>query len=102
ASVSHRYLHSFPTRRSSDLAAMMPGRSPLRNGWSPGCGTPVRSARNAPLVTIVTAYWDALNAILAGALRLRQSATTEAPASAIRSEEHTSELQSRSDLVCRL
>src|SRR5213593_4052150 len=61
----------------------MPGRSPLRNGWSPGCGTPVRSARNAPLVTIVTAYWDALNAILAGALRLRQSATTEAPASAM-------------------
>src|SRR5438034_4058099 len=60
-SADHRDLHSFPTRRSSDL----PGRS-----------RPGERARLAPRT---------------GQCR-EQS----------RSEEHTSELQSHSDIVCRL
>src|SRR5690349_23185686 len=60
----HRDLHSFPTRRSSDLTWPGPGAGTdsRTTPWTPGrCG----------------------------------------PAST-RSEEHTSELQSRRDLVCRL
>src|SRR5206468_13122628 len=62
---AHRDLHSFPTRRSSDLAC-----------FSAGTG-------------------DCRNFIGAGA-----SVSGGDPSE--RSEEHTSELQSRSDLVCRL
>src|SRR5438067_8791484 len=62
----HRDLHSFPTRRSSDLA-LARGR------------TPIGLVTKGPMV-----------------VRDR-----ERP-SALRSEEHTSELQSRFDLVCRL
>src|SRR5438034_1875941 len=58
-SYYHLYLHSFPTRRSSDLAG--PGR------------------RSAP----------------GDRPRVRRFAPS-------RSEEHTSELQSHSDIVCRL
>src|SRR5947207_6142394 len=57
----HRDLHSFPTRRSSDLRLQgIPGQVPAASDWPGGC-------RFHP-----------------------------------RSEEHTSELQSHSDLVCRL
>src|SRR5436190_12740986 len=69
----HRDLHSFPTRRSSDL---------LEAG--------ARSVERAAAATrrVVEPVLAALR-ILCGA---EQS----------RSEEHTSELQSHSDLVCRL
>src|SRR5690349_23651160 len=76
-SAAHRDLHSFPTRRSSDLA-------PAR-----------RLAQCARLRGLAPAS--------AGAVPLpiprHPSATTR---SRPRSEEHTSELQSRRDLVCRL
>src|SRR5437867_10195651 len=59
-SSTYRDLHSFPTRRSSDLDSDLPGRDRRRGGL-------VRRRRTSP-----------------------------------RSEEHTSELQSPYDLVCRL
>src|SRR5205085_3483444 len=62
----HRDLHSFPTRRSSDLV----GSSPPARGAS-GCSS-----------------------------RASQAGTSATTGS--RSEEHTSELQSQSNLVCRL
>src|SRR5206468_12421388 len=62
----HRHLHSFPTRRSSDL--QVPNEP--------------RQIRQAAL--------DALGRPTVHAVQNR------------RSEEHTSDLQSRSDLVCRL
>src|SRR5207253_10830313 len=68
--AAHRDLHSFPTRRSSDLARSRrprAGRCPTATSKAP-----------AP------------------------SAVTRAPADGARSEEHTSELQSRGHLVCRL
>src|SRR5438034_11745302 len=61
----HRDLHSFPTRRSSDLGRPWRRRTASRTHW----GT---------------------------RRRRRRSRYTG------RSEEHTSELQSHSDLVCRL
>src|SRR5207249_10013114 len=74
-----RHLHSFPTRRSSDLnttTETASDRIALRPAASRADGGTAR----------------------AGAARWRHHSTW-APA---RSEEHTSELQSRFDLVCRL
>src|SRR5690625_6133956 len=72
-----RHLHSFPTRRSSDLAAP----PPCPRFSSPGpAGQRGRSRPDG-----------------SGAHR-----TGTRPGGAARSEEHTSELQSRGHLVCRL
>src|SRR5438270_5737748 len=64
---AHRVLHSFPTRRSSDLASLALGRE--------------GATSSAALQDLVK--------------RLK-------PPRVVRSEEHTSELQSQSNLVCRL
>src|SRR5207247_9296613 len=77
--VGVRGLHSFPTRRSSDLG---------RSGGAPQTTaerfSSVRHARNT------SPYSGCVNATVRPAVRT------------VRSEEHTSELQSRVDLVCRL
>src|SRR5436190_17492419 len=75
--AAHRHLHSFPTRRSSDLlvrALKLPDVSPDR-----------QAETRAALVRA-----------LEGVAELRDALERA------RSEEHTSELQSHSDLVCRL
>src|SRR5207249_11705600 len=79
----HRALHSFPTRRSSDLLpayldALAPriGTPALVIGLDSGCG-------NYEQLWATASLRGLLNGVL-------------------RSEEHTSELQSRFDLVCRL
>src|SRR5690349_23974357 len=69
----HRDLHSFPTRRSSDL--------PIHYPESDGAPTADSTLQFRWIVT----------------LKGNLDAGTAA-----RSEEHTSELQSRRDLVCRL
>src|SRR5690606_41063077 len=81
--------YSFPTRRSSDLVA---------------ASTPSRSNHSRALLEAMSAlfWWSAetistLNSGLASAIK---SAIAISVAS--RSEEHTSELQSRENLVCRL
>src|SRR5206468_10719385 len=83
--VVHRALHSFPTRRSSDLSGCTDrGRAtPARKKRC--CSRPIAHSRRAAAVRARARRRQAL-----GALALE------------RSEEHTSELQSRSDLVCRL
>src|SRR5690606_41340971 len=83
---SSRALHSFPTRRSSDLQ-----RQPLHEVLGGDRVRPVRGHRVA--------------AVGAGAQHHRgpergQQALVLVPV--VRSEEHTSELQSRENLVCRL
>src|SRR5437868_14634549 len=70
-SGDHRDLHSFPTRRSSDLISVATRAALPR---------PVRSQAESTVARLATA----------------------AATPSIRSEEHTSELQSRFDLVCRL
>src|SRR5205085_10353148 len=89
SSRPHRHLHSFPTRRSSDL--------PPRR-W-PRAGS-ARQRRNRR-----TADWKP--AALPPAFAAHCEPCRDTPASsrhapAQRSEEHTSELQSQSNLVCRL
>src|SRR5207249_10981670 len=88
-SPAHRALHSFPTRRSSDLwssDAQKPswkcGRRSLPPGGHPGTiGTCRAEPPEDPDVG---------------------KELTSRPRGRERSEEHTSELQSRFDLVCRL
>src|SRR5688572_31558671 len=91
SSAAHRDLHSFPTRRSSDLKPCQP-YVPHRlrchwRVWSP-------SHRNP-------AFRRLFRWVLVQQARpttpLRRHSTPPK-----RSEEHTSELQSQSNLVCRL
>src|SRR5699024_11910614 len=79
-SGAHRDLHSFPTRRSSDLIRY--SLSQTIESWSRWF---VGSSR------IIVDAWEN---------RMRASSTRRLWPP--RSEEHTSELQSRFDLVCRL
>src|SRR5437667_3631156 len=76
----HRALHSFPTRRSSDLGRPEPGEL-------------ARVAR-LDCQTVAAARFG-----VHAEDRRRQPA---GPRETARSEEHTSELQSHHDLVCRL
>src|SRR5690606_41844918 len=82
----HRALHSFPTRRSSDLNAKQTIRIKLK---AYDYRVIDRSAKK-----IIEAA-ERTGAIIAGPIPL----PTE---KSLRSEEHTSELQSRENLVCRL
>src|SRR5699024_12451669 len=85
-----RHLHSFPTRRSSELSPLNCARSPLRKSWLlrkkpaiPSTRTPMKKP---PWPTPSSHdVWHTVTCWKKG-----------------RSEEHTSELQSRFDLVCRL
>src|SRR5206468_9885233 len=94
-SLALRTLHSFPTRRSSDLLGAFAFKSaeieinllkamPAVFGLTPKFVDDPMMAMIFPLRSV---------AIAAGTLTLL---------ALYRSEEHTSELQSRSDLVCRL
>src|SRR5207302_6822290 len=90
-SRDHRDLHSFPTRRSSDLGSRIRRGRTSGSVPAPACsvrafrprqvspGDPTRSRRGPPRHCVLGA-------------RNRGA----------RSEEHTSELQSRENLVCRL
>src|SRR5690348_18139407 len=79
SSRDHRDLHSFPTRRSSDLSTM------LETSLSSRCWPIMSGVPKIGRVNIDSQCSEA-------ALRL----------SRLRSEEHTSELQSPVHLVCRL
>src|SRR5207249_10838476 len=76
-------LHSFPTRRSSDLAAFL---------WDKG----------VEYTTLLGQYFKTRFTELGGTIALEDSYEDKATDFSARSEEHTSELQSRFDLVCRL
>src|SRR5437660_962926 len=89
AHASHRYLHSFPTRRSSDLTTYHFRISATNaGGTSKGSDEMLNTLPNSP--TVVTKAASEVT---------QSSATLNA---SVRSEEHTSELQSRGHLVCRL
>src|SRR5699024_11858826 len=89
--VHHRDLHSFPTRRSSDLTP----RAIILSVGGAGAGDFVAaspSAPNEPGTHRVSVTYTLPDDPEEGwTVRLFK-----------RSEEHTSELQSRFDLVCRL
>src|SRR5207253_10075409 len=83
----HRHLHSFPTRRSSDLKELRMDVKTRKTARS--LRAKLRSPGRPPVLHHA-ARWPFWQAIARGL------------SSEERSEEHTSELQSRGHLVCRL
>src|SRR5690625_5916440 len=81
SSLSNLVLHSFPTRRSSDLRSFH-----ILNAVSPGftCAFPFSRYVVNKIIEKQTTKSETINEEVS------------------RSEEHTSELQSRGHLVCRL
>src|SRR5207248_10819724 len=101
ASSHHRSLLSFPTRRSSDLSRLRSRASRLRVETSSPVVSPpsssLGSSVRARFLPCSTPHWSKLFRF-----QMAPSASTLCSCSAMRSEEHTSELQSPYDLVCRL
>src|SRR5205814_10663707 len=91
-----RHLHSFPTRRSSDLAARA----------EENCYARIAFERHIDIKAGIGAGRREM--LLNGKLKLCQSPLRDrrfshaVTTTSIRSEEHTSELQSLRHLVCRL
>src|SRR5699024_11382729 len=89
------HLHSFPTRRSSDLpSSPTPSRTLTPRQCSRWCSTPPSSRGRLAVV----ARPQLARRRVCGGRRVMCGVPRLMP----RSEEHTSELQSRFDLVCRL
>src|SRR5204862_7154468 len=95
ASVSHRGLPLFPTRRSSDLRGTAMFRFAVRANKS------AIDSRSYSLSTLTTRPGATRGASHACHSEMR-SWSGRRGLRLGRSEEHTSELQSRRDLVCRL
>src|SRR5699024_12753145 len=94
-------LHSFPTRRSSDLGAFRNGAyaDRLQQELLEQDFPAVTSQENG-LYRVTVGTYPALDEAAAMERRLKQAGYQTVIVR--RSEEHTSELQSRFDLVCRL
>src|SRR5699024_11387557 len=100
--LSHCHLHSFPTRRSSDLQALCLSKDIMRA---------LIYSKNSRMPRIVHVRDTLMSEPDAPALQFSRPALNVASSTTIqhtldhmrarRSEEHTSELQSRFDLVCR-
>src|SRR5690606_41772049 len=91
----HRHLHSLPTRRSSDLALAM--RLLIDNN----------TQLLEPIMKIEVEAPEQYTGDVIGDLSSRRGIVEEMTnkpdgITSVRSEEHTSELQSRENLVCRL
>src|SRR5690606_41519390 len=91
-SASLRYFHSFPTRRSSDLVLYTKSQFDINSLEALGViafqSSVLAERADSPLKTVA-------DLVAAGQDK-------EITYSSARSEEHTSELQSRENLVCRL
>src|SRR5205085_9941572 len=91
SSLHHQNLHSFPTRRSSDLETSAASRP----------STPIRSSAGPPAAGCCTSD-RSLSSGASGPGRSLPYWAAPSRSRPARSEEHTSELQSQSNLVCRL
>src|SRR5690606_42144240 len=87
-----RDLHSFPTRRSSDLMVTTP--MPVRRATSIMPPLTIRRGPRGPSTVIVGKCPESMMPT--------SCSRACSPPRELRSEEHTSELQSRENLVCRL
>src|SRR5207249_8996673 len=92
-------LPSFPTRRSSDLSsATSVSPTQITENRAP-CAAPLRTTRARAERRV---RWTLRRPARPTTIHSRPRAGRDRPARRSRSEEHTSELQSRFDLVCRL
>src|SRR5439155_22353841 len=99
SSLPHPHPHPFPTRRSSDLAGTVIARIPRRAAilsWVARPASPSEASVPAPPPSMAT---NTRPSAPRRRSTWRQSSSIH---TATRSEEHTSELQSRGHLVCRL
>src|SRR5205814_8731611 len=90
--VVYRYLHSFPTRRSSDLFGITINVSTLS----------FNSSIPSSAATILLVPSNANGFVTTATVKIPASFAAFAIMGVARSEEHTSELQSLRHLVCRL
>src|SRR5690606_42091324 len=97
----HRVLHSFPTRRSSDLIEIIPHPAvdmlQIEHGYLTGA-----TFAPVPFLLFAIVKFKRLRRRLSSALQPLHVLYRPLIALGVRSEEHTSELQSRENLVCRL
>src|SRR5699024_12090217 len=101
AYLHHLYLHSFPTRRSSDLNGLAKSMDLFWNSLQDLATNPTNSGARSVVVQRGIALADTFN-YLSNSLTKIDLAPEFVGFVARRSEEHTSEFQSRFDLVCRL
>src|SRR5690606_41511422 len=97
--AAHRALRSFPTRRSSDL-----GLEGVSSGKVTVAGTPLAGMSEDALARFRR---DAIGIVfqsfhLIATMTALENVAVPLEFKRTRSEEHTSELQSRENLVCRL
>src|SRR5205807_9584451 len=96
-----RDLHSFPTRRSSDLTGKIHriGCNLIHREHCQGCPVvPIRTEAAMTLASILDKFQLGVSADGQSCMMI----FIDEEQRAIRSEEHTSELQSPCNLVCRL
>src|SRR5690606_40343308 len=96
--VAHRAIHSVPTRRSSDLG--MAGR--LRFRRMTGSIVPLPDVIEIEPLSLATEARIRVPGSKSITNRAMILAALGQGITTLRSEEHTSELQSRENLVCRL
>src|SRR5690606_40767842 len=99
-SAHHPALHPFPTRRSSDLLMSSTEATVFDviviGGGHAGCEAASAAARAGARTALVTHRFDTIGVMSCN------PAIGGLGKGHLRSEEHTSELQSRENLVCRL
>src|SRR5207302_11373568 len=95
--AAHQHLHSFPTRRSSDLMIEMRRRG---HAATQDSSPTIREGADADSRQGAEPQSDAK--IESREIKLAIVGRPNVGKSSLRSEEHTSELQSRENLVCRL
>src|SRR5207248_8861783 len=98
-SAAHRNLHSFPTRRSSDLGIVTTVLQARTRLGSANRAKPV-PARPGSIPRISPLWWPGI--CPSGSTPVLRRVQGRRLECRNRSEEHTSELQSPYDLVCRL
>src|SRR5690606_41112686 len=97
----HRVLRSFPTRRSSDLD-FVKEHVAARRLWTAPASDVIRYRRAREVCPLPTVSGDQLVFPAATGDCARYATALTYRIAPLRSEEHTSELQSRENLVCRL
>src|SRR5690606_40368674 len=97
AYVHRRELHSFPTRRSSDLGPLDGVLQRHHGGVDLSAAERVQDGRDGRVGDVL-----GLGGLGEGQQRGLGEGAPRTQVGVARSEEHTSELQSRENLVCRL
>src|SRR5699024_11622169 len=99
---THQNLSSFPTRRSSDLGRPIINLLPLEADERITSMLPVDSYEDDRYIFMATKYGVVKKTVLSSFQSQRSNGLIAVNLDeGDRSEEHTSELQSRFDLVCR-